>query len=88
MVDACWNRSTALAKEAYGVNCILPDIKLEGHLEATFPYILSHLVSISSELLPPAWNIDWTCETGSKEQLTSPKSQALSWKRNADLEVS
>ena len=41
----------ALASAAYGPATILPEIKLEGHLEATFPYILSHLEYIIGELL-------------------------------------
>ena len=40
-----------LACEDYGPSCVVPDIKLEGHLEATFPYILSHLQYIVGELL-------------------------------------
>lgn len=38
-------------QEAYGPDCRLPDVKLQGHLEATFPYILSHLEYIIGELL-------------------------------------
>ena len=51
MVEACWNRAITLAKEAYGSSCVLPDITIEGHLDATFPYILSHLQYIIGELL-------------------------------------
>lgn len=51
VVEACWNRATTLAKEAYGSSCILPDITIEGHLDATFPYILSHLQYVIGELL-------------------------------------
>lgn len=51
MVEACWNQATTLAKEAYGLSCVLPDITIEGHLDATFPYILSHLQYVVSELL-------------------------------------
>ena len=51
VVDACWNRAKMLAQEAYGGQCTLPDIKLEGHLDATFPYILSHLQYVIGELL-------------------------------------
>ncbi len=51
MVEACWNRASSLAKEAYGSSCKLPDISIEGHLDATFPYILSHLQYVIGELL-------------------------------------
>ena len=51
MVEACWIRASTLAKEAYGSDCVLPDIVIEGHLDATFPYILSHLQYVIGELL-------------------------------------
>ncbi|KAL6722164.1 putative protein kinase [Lecanora helva] len=51
VVGVCWNRATALAREAYGPECILPQVKLDGHLDATFPYILSHLQYVLGELL-------------------------------------
>ena len=51
VVEACWNRATTLARDAYGSSCVLPGITIEGHLEATFPYILSHLQYIIGELL-------------------------------------
>lgn len=51
VVEECWNRAIGLAKEAYGTSCVLPDLRLEGHLNATFPYILSHLQYIIGELL-------------------------------------
>ena len=51
MVEACWNRASTLAREAYGSSCVLPDITIEGHLDATFPYILSHLQYVVGELL-------------------------------------
>jgi pyruvate dehydrogenase kinase 2/3/4 len=40
-----------LIKRAYGEHVEIPDIKLYGDLEATFPYILSHLEYIIGELL-------------------------------------
>lgn len=51
VVEACWNQTITLAKEAYGSSWVLPDIVIEGHLDATFPYILSHLQYIIGELL-------------------------------------
>jgi pyruvate dehydrogenase kinase 2/3/4 len=35
----------------YGDECVIPEIRIQGHLEATFPYILSHLEYIIGELL-------------------------------------
>ncbi len=40
-----------LARSAYGTDVLMPEIKLEGHLEANFPYIISHLEYIIGELL-------------------------------------
>ena len=51
VVQTCWDRTIALAKDAYGAQCVLPELKLSGHLNATFPYILSHLQYIVGELL-------------------------------------
>ena len=51
VVQTCWDRTIALAKDAYGGQCALPGLKLSGHLNATFPYILSHLQYIVGELL-------------------------------------
>ena len=51
VVEECWNRAIGLAKEAYGISCALPSLRLEGHLDATFPYILSHLQYVVGELL-------------------------------------
>jgi len=51
VVDSCWSRAISLAEEAYGQHCRLPSIRIEGHLDATFPYILSHLQYVIGELL-------------------------------------
>lgn len=40
-----------LACAAYGSDVVLPEIKLSGHLDANFPFILSHLEYIIGELL-------------------------------------
>lgn len=37
-------------QEAYGKDCWLPEVHIQGHLGATFPYILSHLEYIIGEL--------------------------------------
>ena len=51
VVSRCGKQVQALAAAAYGPSTILPKIKLEGHLDATFPYILNHLEYIIGELL-------------------------------------
>lgn len=51
VVEGCWERAKSLAVTAFGAQCKLPDIQIEGHLDATFPYILSHLQYIIGELL-------------------------------------
>lgn len=40
-----------MARAAYGVDAAIPEIRIDGHLEVTFPYILSHLQYIIGELL-------------------------------------
>ncbi|RDL40904.1 Alpha-ketoacid dehydrogenase kinase, N-terminal [Venustampulla echinocandica] len=51
VVTRCGHEVAALASAAYGSSTLLPEIKLSGHLHATFPYILSHLEYIIGELL-------------------------------------
>ncbi len=51
VVSRCGTAVASLCSAAYGPNAILPEIKLSGHLDATFPYILSHLEYIIGELL-------------------------------------
>lgn len=51
VVQECGTLAKSLAAEVYGASCILPEIVLRGHLDATFPYILSQLQYIIGELL-------------------------------------
>ena len=51
VVTECGEKSSNLARAAYGPSCALPEINLAGHLDATFPYILTHLQYIVGELL-------------------------------------
>lgn len=51
VVSRCGKQVQALAAAAYGPSTILPEIRLEGHLDATFPFILNHLEYIIGELL-------------------------------------
>ncbi|ERS95624.1 protein kinase PKP2 [Sporothrix schenckii 1099-18] len=51
VIDRCAKAVCDLARSAYGPDVQLPDIQLTGHLDTTFPYILSHLEYIVGELL-------------------------------------
>lgn len=51
VISRCGAAVTSLSSLAYGPSTPLPEIKILGHLDATFPYILSHLEYIIGELL-------------------------------------
>ncbi|KAK0637801.1 (Pyruvate dehydrogenase (acetyl-transferring)) kinase 2 [Lasiodiplodia hormozganensis] len=51
IVEHCANTTKDLMKKTYGPDIPLPDVKVEGHITATFPYILTHLEYIIGELL-------------------------------------
>lgn len=51
VVNRCYNTILSLSSATYGATTPLPALKLSGHLDATFPYILSHLEYIIGELL-------------------------------------
>ncbi|KAI0544068.1 branched-chain alpha-ketoacid dehydrogenase kinase [Xylaria curta] len=51
VVESCGRAVQELAREAYGPDAAIPEIKVDGHLGATFPYILTHLQYIVGELL-------------------------------------
>ncbi|KDN63115.1 hypothetical protein CSUB01_00189 [Colletotrichum sublineola] len=51
VVERCTRAVQSLARSTYGQDVELPEIKVEGHLEASFPFILSHLEYIIGELL-------------------------------------
>ncbi|EPE33460.1 alpha-ketoacid dehydrogenase kinase, N-terminal [Glarea lozoyensis ATCC 20868] len=51
VVMRCGQEVASLASAAYGPSTLLPEIRLTGHLSATFPYILSHIEYIIGELL-------------------------------------
>jgi pyruvate dehydrogenase kinase 2/3/4 len=51
VIERCGQEVSALLRAAYGPNVQLPEIKVEGHLDAAFPFILSHLEYIIGELL-------------------------------------
>lgn len=51
VIQRCGRAVLALARSAYGDDVALPEIKLSGHLDANFPFILSHMEYIIGELL-------------------------------------
>lgn len=51
VIRRCGAAVRELARAANGPDVQIPEIRVEGHLEATFPYILSHLEYIIGELL-------------------------------------
>ncbi|KAH7413612.1 branched-chain alpha-ketoacid dehydrogenase [Phaeosphaeria sp. MPI-PUGE-AT-0046c] len=51
IVESCGSTTQDLVRRAYGSDVKIPEIKIYGHLDATFPYILSHLEYIIGELL-------------------------------------
>lgn len=51
MVSRCAAAVRDILQRAYGPDVALPEIRIDGHLDANFPYILSHLEYIIGELL-------------------------------------
>ena len=51
VIQRCGQAVLELARSAYGGGVALPEIKLAGHLDTSFPFILSHIEYIVGELL-------------------------------------
>ncbi|KAI1176135.1 branched-chain alpha-ketoacid dehydrogenase kinase [Nemania sp. FL0916] len=51
IVEECGRAAQEMARSAYGADAAVPEILIDGHLEVTFPYILSHIQYIIGELL-------------------------------------
>ncbi|KAI5867168.1 alpha-ketoacid dehydrogenase kinase [Durotheca rogersii] len=51
VIEHCAKAVQGLARSANGPNTKVPEIRINGHLDASFPYILSHLEYIIGELL-------------------------------------
>ncbi|KAM4056054.1 mitochondrial branched-chain alpha-ketoacid dehydrogenase kinase [Hirsutella rhossiliensis] len=51
VVDRCAKAVRALARSTNGPDVAIPEIRVVGHLDASFPYILSHIEYIVGELL-------------------------------------
>ncbi|CRK37147.1 hypothetical protein BN1708_007337 [Verticillium longisporum] len=51
VVERCSSAVEKLARSTYGPDVRVPEIKINGHLDASFPFILSHIEYIIGELL-------------------------------------
>jgi hypothetical protein len=51
IVERCGKTASELVGRAYGSHLEIPEVHINGHLDATFPYILSHLEYTVGELL-------------------------------------
>ena len=51
VIQRCGKVAQDLCRTQDGLGPIMPEIKVQGHTEATFPYVLSHLEYIIGELL-------------------------------------
>ncbi|PSK42684.1 hypothetical protein B9Z65_5606 [Elsinoe australis] len=51
IIQSCSSTISRLARRAYGKNVQIPEVKLYGDVETTFPYIPSHIEYIIGELL-------------------------------------
>lgn len=51
VISRCAKAVTQLARSTNGPQVQVPEVKIDGHLNASFPYILSHLEYIVGELL-------------------------------------
>ncbi|KAK1833340.1 pyruvate dehydrogenase [Podospora conica] len=51
VIARCGAATRDILARAYGPSIPLPEIRIDGHLDASFPYILSHLEYIVGELL-------------------------------------
>lgn len=50
IIQRCAESASTLISHAYGPDIVIPKIRLQGHLETTFPYIPAHLEYILGEL--------------------------------------
>ncbi|KIX09826.1 uncharacterized protein Z518_00907 [Rhinocladiella mackenziei CBS 650.93] len=51
IIERCGRFTQEICKSSAGAGPIVPDIRIQGHVNATFPYVLSHLEYIIGELL-------------------------------------
>jgi pyruvate dehydrogenase kinase 2/3/4 len=70
VIEKCASVTKELMQVTYGPDIILPEVRISGHLDATFPYILSHLEYIIGELLRNS--IQATIENRGNKDKSSP----------------
>lgn len=51
VVERCGRFTQGICKTSGGADPVVPEIRIQGHVSATFPYVLSHLEYIIGELL-------------------------------------
>lgn len=51
VIERCSSAVQKLARSTYGLDAQIPEIRVTGHLDASFPFILSHIEYIVGELL-------------------------------------
>ena len=51
VLEHCGQMTRQLLEQAFGSEYRIPEIRFQGHLDATFPYIISHLEYMIGELL-------------------------------------
>ncbi|KAI1079309.1 alpha-ketoacid dehydrogenase kinase [Whalleya microplaca] len=81
VIERCAAAVQDLARSAYGPAARVPEIRIDGHLEATFPYILSHLEYIVGELLRNS--VQAVIENNQQQQ----QKQSLKKGTNADADA-
>jgi pyruvate dehydrogenase kinase 2/3/4 len=75
IVEQCAKTTQELIRQSYGRKVNIPEVNVEGHLGATFPYILSHLEYIVGELLRNS--IQATIEQPKYRDISPPPIQVL-----------
>ncbi len=73
VVSRCGKAVRDILQRAYGPKIVLPEIHIDGHLDANFPYILSHLEYIIGELLRNSVQAVAEKHQRRKDQGTSPE---------------
>ncbi|KAI6782882.1 Pyruvate dehydrogenase-like protein [Emericellopsis cladophorae] len=74
VIESCAEATRKIARSTNAPDVKVPEIKIEGHLETSFPYILSHLEYIIGELLRNSIQavIDWHSKHGHPEDEPPP----------------
>lgn len=83
LVQKCAVFTRDLMQKTYGDECKIPEIKLHGHVDATFPYIPSHVEYIIGELLRNS--IQATVERGIEKDGVPPPIDVLIVETSQDV---